>query len=64
MYYKLGVTLPKVKNCTIGDVIPIINYPFEVKRANLRKGISAQHLRNTYILLLIKNEVLEEQIIK
>ncbi|MGX5384544.1 site-specific integrase, partial [Bacillus thuringiensis serovar darmstadiensis] len=36
----------------------------EVERANLRKGISAQHLRNTFILRLIENEVLEEQIIK
>lgn len=36
----------------------------EVERANLRKGISAQHLRNTFILRLIKNEVLEEEIIK
>ncbi|MGG0722329.1 tyrosine-type recombinase/integrase [Bacillus mycoides] len=36
----------------------------EVKRANLRKGISAQHLRNTFILRLIENEVLEGEIIK
>ncbi len=36
----------------------------EVERANLRKGISAQHLRNTFILRLIENEVLEEEIIK
>ncbi|PES72075.1 integrase [Bacillus cereus] len=36
----------------------------EVERANLRKGISAQHLRNTFILRLIENEVLEGQIIK
>lgn len=35
----------------------------EVERANLRKGISAQHLRNTFILQLIENEVLEGQII-
>lgn len=36
----------------------------EVERANLRKGISAQHLRNTFILRLIENEVLEGEIIK
>uniref|UniRef100_UPI00035D2065 tyrosine-type recombinase/integrase n=1 Tax=Bacillus sp. 95MFCvi2.1 TaxID=1151121 RepID=UPI00035D2065 len=36
----------------------------EVKRANLRKGISAQHLRNTFILRLIEHGILEEQIIK
>ncbi|KFN01888.1 integrase [Bacillus clarus] len=36
----------------------------EVERANLRKGISAQHLRNTFILRLIEHEVLEDQIIK
>ncbi|MBJ8077479.1 phage integrase N-terminal SAM-like domain-containing protein [Bacillus cereus group sp. N12] len=36
----------------------------EVERANLRKGISAQHLRNTFILRLIENEVFEEEIIK
>lgn len=36
----------------------------EVERANLRKGISAQHLRNTFILRLIENKVLEEEIIK
>ncbi|MBJ8023301.1 tyrosine-type recombinase/integrase [Bacillus cereus] len=36
----------------------------EVERANLRKGISAQHLRNTFILRLIENDVLEEKIIK
>ncbi|PEL51064.1 integrase [Bacillus toyonensis] len=36
----------------------------EVERGNLRKGISAQHLRNTFILRLIENEVLEEEIIK
>ncbi|MGR3778985.1 tyrosine-type recombinase/integrase [Bacillus paramycoides] len=35
----------------------------EVERANLRKGISAQHLRNTFILRLIENEVSEEQIL-
>ncbi|PDY25849.1 integrase [Bacillus cereus] len=36
----------------------------EVERANLRKGISAQHLRNTFILRLIENEVSEGQILK
>lgn len=36
----------------------------EVERAKVRKGISAQHLRNTFILRLIKNEVLEGEIIK
>ncbi|WP_163093373.1 tyrosine-type recombinase/integrase [Bacillus cereus] len=36
----------------------------EVERAKLRKGISAQHLRNTFILRLIENEVLEGEIIK
>ncbi|MFB5589600.1 tyrosine-type recombinase/integrase [Bacillus cereus] len=36
----------------------------EVERANLRKGISAQHLRNSFILRLIENEVLEGEIIK
>ncbi|MBY7131144.1 phage integrase N-terminal SAM-like domain-containing protein [Bacillus sp. 8YEL33] len=36
----------------------------EVERGNLRKGISAQHLRNTFILRLIENEVLEDEIIK
>ncbi|WP_137842747.1 site-specific integrase [Bacillus sp. 2SH] len=36
----------------------------EVERANIRKGISAQHLRNTFILRLIENEVLEEEIIE
>lgn len=36
----------------------------EVERANIRKGISAQHLRNTFILRLIENEVLEGEIIK
>ena len=28
----------------------------EVSRANLRKGISGQHFRNTYILNLIKRD--------
>ncbi|PEK07022.1 integrase, partial [Bacillus pseudomycoides] len=36
----------------------------EVERANLRKGISAQHLRNTFILRLIKHQISEDQIIK
>ncbi|PED07627.1 tyrosine-type recombinase/integrase [Bacillus pseudomycoides] len=36
----------------------------EVARANLRKGISAQHLRNTFILGLIEQHVSEEEIIK
>ncbi|MEH7052532.1 tyrosine-type recombinase/integrase [Bacillus pseudomycoides] len=36
----------------------------EVARANLRKGISAQHLRNTFILRLIEHHVSEEEIIK
>ena len=35
----------------------------EVSRANLRKGISGQHFRNTYILNLIK-ETPESEIIK
>ncbi|EOP32824.1 tyrosine-type recombinase/integrase [Bacillus cereus] len=36
----------------------------EVSRANLRKGISAQHLRNTFILRLIKHQISEDEIIK
>ncbi|MED4714229.1 MULTISPECIES: tyrosine-type recombinase/integrase [Bacillus] len=36
----------------------------EVARANLRKGISAQHLRNAFILRLIEHHVSEEEIIK
>ncbi|MES9670561.1 tyrosine-type recombinase/integrase [Bacillus pseudomycoides] len=36
----------------------------EVERANLRKGISAQHLRNTFILRLIKHQISEDQIVK
>ncbi|MBE7123901.1 tyrosine-type recombinase/integrase [Bacillus cereus] len=36
----------------------------EVKRANLRKGISAQHLRNTYILRSIQGNNTPEQIMK
>ncbi|MED2752114.1 tyrosine-type recombinase/integrase [Bacillus thuringiensis] len=35
----------------------------EVSRANLRKGISAQHLRNTFILRLIKQQISEDEII-
>ncbi|QWG92786.1 tyrosine-type recombinase/integrase [Bacillus mycoides] len=34
----------------------------EVKRANLRKGISAQHFRNTYILRRIQGNYTPEQI--
>ncbi|MGE7874836.1 tyrosine-type recombinase/integrase [Bacillus paramycoides] len=36
----------------------------EVARANLRKGISAQDLRNTFILRRIEHHVSEEEIIK
>ncbi|ABS22626.1 tyrosine-type recombinase/integrase [Bacillus cytotoxicus] len=36
----------------------------EVKRANLRKGISSQHFRNTFILRLIKQQIPEQEIIK
>ncbi|WP_026590707.1 tyrosine-type recombinase/integrase [Bacillus sp. UNC437CL72CviS29] len=36
----------------------------EVARANLRKGISAQHLRNTFILRLIEHQTSEYEIIK
>ncbi|EMA6344358.1 tyrosine-type recombinase/integrase [Bacillus cytotoxicus] len=36
----------------------------EVKRANLRKGISSQHFRNTFILRLIKQQTPEQEIIK
>ncbi len=36
----------------------------EVAIANLRKGISGQHFRNTYILNLIKKETPESEIIK
>lgn len=36
----------------------------EVKRANLRKGISAQHFRNTYILSKIKQKNNPEQIMQ
>ncbi|MGE7869325.1 tyrosine-type recombinase/integrase [Bacillus paramycoides] len=36
----------------------------EVKRANLRKGISAQHFRNTFVLKEIKQKNTPEQIMK
>ncbi|MCD4643701.1 integrase [Bacillus mycoides] len=36
----------------------------EVKRANLRKGISAQHFRNTYILRRIQENYTPEQLIQ
>ncbi|MGY4558832.1 hypothetical protein ACVW18_005180, partial [Bacillus thuringiensis] len=36
----------------------------EVKRANLRKGISAQHFRNTYILRRIQGNDSPEQIMQ
>ena len=36
----------------------------EVKRANLRKGISAQHFRNTFILRRIRQKNIPEQILK
>lgn len=36
----------------------------EVARANLRKGISAQHFRNTFILRLIQENKFEEVIMK
>ncbi|PEW23537.1 integrase, partial [Bacillus thuringiensis] len=36
----------------------------EVKRANLRKGISAQHFRNTYILRSIQGNNFHEQIMQ
>ncbi|MEI4623535.1 tyrosine-type recombinase/integrase [Bacillus pfraonensis] len=35
----------------------------EVARANLRKGISSQHLRNTFILNLIRQQLSEDEII-
>ncbi len=34
----------------------------EVARANLRKGISGQHFRNTYILNLIKKKLLNQKL--
>ncbi|MGE8057567.1 tyrosine-type recombinase/integrase [Bacillus mycoides] len=36
----------------------------EIKRANLRKGISAQHFRNTFILRMIQQKITSEQIMK
>ncbi|PEX16968.1 tyrosine-type recombinase/integrase [Bacillus cereus] len=36
----------------------------EVKRANLRKGISAQHFRNTFILKMIQQQCTAEHIVK
>lgn len=36
----------------------------EVERSGLRKGISAQHLRNTFVLRLIENKTAEETIMK
>ncbi|MDM5155892.1 tyrosine-type recombinase/integrase [Bacillus sp. DX1.1] len=36
----------------------------EVARAGLRKGISGQHLRNTFILRLIKQHIPEQEIMK
>lgn len=36
----------------------------EVVRAGLRKGICGQHLRNTFILRLIKQEIPEQEIMK
>ncbi|MGE6367247.1 tyrosine-type recombinase/integrase [Bacillus paramycoides] len=36
----------------------------EVKRANLRKGISAQHFRNTFVLRAIKQKYTPEQIMQ
>lgn len=36
----------------------------EVKRAGLRKGLSAQHFRNTYILHLIQEKLSEDMIMK
>ncbi|MES5929956.1 phage integrase N-terminal SAM-like domain-containing protein [Bacillus cereus group sp. MG9] len=36
----------------------------EIKRANLRKGISAQHFRNTFILRMIEQKITSEQIMK
>ncbi|WP_155890902.1 tyrosine-type recombinase/integrase [Ectobacillus panaciterrae] len=36
----------------------------EVARAGLRKGISGQHFRNTFILRLIQNGVSEQEIVK
>ncbi|TCW47558.1 site-specific recombinase XerD [Bacillus thuringiensis] len=36
----------------------------EIKRANLRKGISAQHFRNTFILKMIQHQCTAEHIVK
>lgn len=36
----------------------------EIKRANLRKGISAQHFRNTFILKMIQQQYTAEDIVK
>ncbi|MFJ1106751.1 tyrosine-type recombinase/integrase [Bacillus albus] len=36
----------------------------EIKRANLRKGISAQHFRNTFILKMIQQQYTAEHIVK
>ncbi|WP_033666333.1 tyrosine-type recombinase/integrase [Bacillus toyonensis] len=36
----------------------------EVKRANLRKGISAQHFRNTFILRMFQQQCTDEHIVK
>ncbi|WP_459499982.1 tyrosine-type recombinase/integrase [Bacillus sp. C1] len=36
----------------------------EVARANLRKGISSQHFRNTFILRLIEQHIPEQEIMK
>lgn len=36
----------------------------EVKRANLRKGISAQHFRNTFILRMFQQQCTDEYIMK
>lgn len=36
----------------------------EVRRANLRKGISAQHFRNTFILKMIQQQYTAEHIVK
>ncbi|PEW23477.1 integrase, partial [Bacillus thuringiensis] len=36
----------------------------EVKRANLRKGVSAQHFRNTYILRCVQGKNAPEHIMQ
>ena len=36
----------------------------EVKRTNLRKGISAQHFRNTFILKIIQGNTTSEQVMQ